>query len=596
MLNARHICLAVFLVALAAAPALAQPKPVKATIDRTQIGIGDAAQLNLTFDDTQDIPAPSLTMPSGLSVQYVGPASRVSYINGQMSASITHRYLLIPQAAGSYQVGPFAFTFKDATYEAPAIALEVVAAGTPLSAAPTSEAAPPAGQPEQIFVTLEANKQTLYPNEKALLTIKLFVSQINIHDASFPVFETSGFTMERADQPKQYQVNQNGLLYNVLEFNLLMFPTRTGALPVGPALVRCTQLISQPQQNLPNEFFAKLFGNYETHALELQSNALTINVLPFPDENRPPDFSGAVGKFGLSAQIAPARVAFGDPVTLTVKVTGEGNFKTVSAPVLSDAQGFKTYDPQRTETDREVTFEQILVPKDADLARVPSVRLAYFDPDARQYQTAVAGPFPLEVVPAESAGGAKVVASKEAASQPTSPEELGSDIVYIKEDPGRWQSTQARLYRHPVVAVILVAPLIILLGLWGWSEHQHRLSTDNVYAARFRAHPKAQKGYRQAAADLAANRPQEFYAGVSRTLREFLADKCRASAQTVAADSLTALAGCDALGEDGIEVVKALLTKCDDIRYASLSASQEEMKKDLALLRQALERIGKIHG
>ncbi len=591
-----HIFLAVLLVGMAAAPALAQPKQLKTSMDRSQIGIGDAAQLHLTFEGTQDVPAPSLNMPRGLTVRYVGPASRMSVVNGKMTASVTHRYLIIPQAAGSFRLGPFNFNIKGTAYTAPAITLEVLAAGTPASAAPTAEGAPAASRlVDRIFVTLETKKKTLYPNEKALLTVKLFVNQIAIRDANFPVFETSGFTMERVGQPKQYQVNRNGLVYSILEFNLLMFPTRTGELSLGPALVQCTQLISRKQKDFPDEFFSSFFGSHEAHTLDLESNVLTINVLPFPEENRPVDFSGAVGKFSLSAQIAPSRVAFGDPVTLTVKVRGDGNLKTVSTPVLADTQGFKTYDPQRQETGSEITFEQILMPKDADLTQIPAARLAYFDPDARQYKTAQAGPFPLEVVPAESAGSAKVVVSKEAAAQPRAPEELGSDIIYIKEDPGRWQSPQARLYRHPVAAVLFVVPLFILLGLWRWSEHRYRLSTDTAYARRFRAHPKARKGYGEAAADMAAGRHQEFYAGVSRTLREFLSDKCHASAQTIAADSLTSLAGSDRLGEDGIQAVMALLTKCDNIRYASLTAAQDEMKEDLALLRRALEQIGKIH-
>ncbi len=574
----------------------AQKPSLSATLDRDRISVGDAAQLHLAFEGTQDIPAPSVSMPQGLSIRYVGPTSRMSVVNGKTSASVTHRYLIIPQRAGSFRVGPFNFTIHGTTYTAPAITLEVLAAGTPASAEPTAEGGPTPDQlADRIFVTLETEKDTLYLNEKALLTVRLYVNQITIRDANFPVFETSGFTIERIGQPQQSQVNQDGLLYNMLKFNLLMFPTRTGDLALGPALVQCTQIISRNQNSIPDEFFSSFFGSYETNKLELKSNALTITVLPFPEEDRPADFRGTVGQFSLDAQIAPHRVAFGDPVTLTMQVRGDGNLKTVSTPVLTDAAGFKTYDPQRKETEREIAFEQILVPKDADLTHVPAVQLAYFDPKTRQYKTARAGPFPLEVLPAESAGSAKVVASKEAAAQPRAPEELGSDIVYIKEDPGRWQSPEARLYRHPVVAVLFGTPLFILLGLWRWSAHQYRLTTDTAYARRLRAHPKAQRGYREAAADMAAGRHQEFYAGVSRTVRGFLADKCHASAQTIAADSLTSLPGSDRLGEAGIKTIETLLTKCDDIRYASLSASQDEMKEDLAALRQALDQIAKIH-
>ena len=592
------IFLAAFLLATAATPAAAQAPKLTASIDRNQIAIGDAVQLSLTFEGTQEIPPPSISGPEGLAIRYVGPMSRLSIVNGNTTASVTHNYLLIPQRAGSFRIGPFSFTINGNSYSAPAIDFEVLASGTPAPAGPTGQQpAPAVGLKDRIFLLITTAKDTLYLNERSSLTVKLYVSQLSIRDASFPVFESSGFTIERAGDPKQYQVNENGLLYNVLEFDLTIFPMRTGTMTFGPAVVECTQLIArQEQQNpFPNEFFANFFGTYETNKLELKSNTLSINVLPFPEENKPADFKGAIGDFSLSAQIAPSRVAFGDPVTLTMTVTGQGSLKTVSAPVLTDETGFKTYDAQRKDAGNTVTFEQVVVPKDADLTSVPAVRLAFFDPNARAYRTAQAGPFPLEVLPAESAGSGKVVASKEAASQPSAPEELGSDIIYIKEDPGPWEKPDAYLYRQPIMAVPFLLPLLFLLGVWLWGEHQNRLMTDTAYARRFRATPKAQEGFREAAADMAAGRHQEFYTAVSRTLREFLADKCRVPAQTVTPDSLASLPCSSLLGPDVTTKIQALLTKCDDIRYASLTASQDEMNKDLTVLREALDRISKIH-
>ncbi|MGE5279587.1 MAG: BatD family protein [Deltaproteobacteria bacterium] len=577
--------------------ALAQEPKLTARVDRTQIGIGDAAQLILTFEGEKSTPAPNIAVPEGLQVQYVGPSTQVSIVNGTMSASVSHRYLLVPKRPGSFRVGPFSFNINGKTFSAPAFTLEVVAAGAPAASAPSAGGATAqADLQDRIFVTLEASKNTLYLNEKATVTIKLFVNQLSIRDANFPTFDTTGFTTERVGQPKQYQVNRSGLLFNVLEFDLMVFPTRTGKLPLGPASVQCTQIITRPQQTpFPDEFFAQFFGGQDTHRLDIRSNALTIDVLPFPEEGRPAGFQDMVGAFSLNASVTPARVRLGEPVTLTARVTGEGNMKTVTAPTLTDSSGFKTYDPQRTETDQGVTFEQVIVPREMDITQVPAVELAYFDPNAKQYRIARAGPFPLQVQPPLTADATKVVASKEAQAQPPAPEELGSDIVYIKEDPGRWHARNTYLYESPAVAILVVLPLFIVGALWKWGSHRERLRTDTVYARRLRASPKAERGYRTAAAALASGRHQEFYAVISRTLREFLADKCRSSAQTVSADSLTSLSVCAGMEENDRRDIAHLLRRCDDIRYASLSASGDEMQRDLASLRRALDLIAKIH-
>jgi len=593
----RYTFLAGLLCLVMTGPIAAQEPKLTATLDRAQISIGDSAQLFLKFEGGENIRPPNIAMPKGLSARHIGQAAQVSITNGRSTSSISHRYLIIPQQAGSFRIGPFRFTIHGKAYTAPAVTIEVFGTGRPISTEPRAKGAPGAAQmQDKIFVTLETPKKSLYLNEKTSLTVKLHVSELVIRDANFPVFDSSGFTMERVGQPKQYQRNLKGTRYNILEFNLTMFPTRTGELTLGPARVECTQLVSRTARNtLSDQFFANLLGSFATHKLVLNSDAVAFNVLPFPQEGRPADFQGAVGNFSMNASIAPNKVALGEPVTLTTQVRGDGNIKTITTPILIDQAGFKTYDPQRRVARNEIITEQVIVPKDTTLSAIPAVRFVFFDPKVRAYQTAQAGPFPLVVQPRESGDATKVVASKEAASQPPAPEELGSDILYIREVPGAWKKAGTQLYRHPAAIILFLVPLFLLTALVQWSGHLQRLHTDAAYARRLRAHPKAEKGYKDAAADLAAEKHQEFYACVSRTLREFLADTYHTSAQMIGIDMLASLSIREQLGGEGAEEIAALLTKCDNIRYASLSATQEEMKDDLAALRTALDRIAKIH-
>lgn len=141
-----------------------------------------------------------------------------------------------------------------------------------------------------------------------------------------------------------------------------------------------------------------------------------VEVADVPAEGRPAGFGGAVGRFELDATAAPGEVHVGEPVTVTVRVTGEGRFDAVDVTVPEGA-GYKTYptasrfEPARRGGDRAGTkvFEQMVVPTEPGKLTLPPLSLAYFDPDAGAYRTATSSPLTLDVAP--GTGGAAPVAA-----------------------------------------------------------------------------------------------------------------------------------------------------------------------------------------
>ena len=56
--------------------------------------------LYLTFIGSQDAPQPDISPVDGIKITYVGPATKMSIVNGKVSQSITHTYLVIPKKGG----------------------------------------------------------------------------------------------------------------------------------------------------------------------------------------------------------------------------------------------------------------------------------------------------------------------------------------------------------------------------------------------------------------------------------------------------------------------------------------------------------------
>ena len=90
-------------------------------------------------------------------------------------------------------------------------------------------------------------------------------------------------------------------------------------------------------------------------------DAVPIEVLPLPEEGRRLILAGDRPMETRSHRQAN-HVAVGDPITLTIKVSGNGNIDTVPMPKLGPLDGFKTYDPttKTTKDELNTTGERVM--------------------------------------------------------------------------------------------------------------------------------------------------------------------------------------------------------------------------------------------
>src|ERR1041384_7875263 len=74
------------------------------SLDRSLIQMGETARLLLQFEDASpdDVPVPP-SVPN-LQIDYLGPSSQTSIINGQVSSSVTHMFSVTPRQPGDYTI------------------------------------------------------------------------------------------------------------------------------------------------------------------------------------------------------------------------------------------------------------------------------------------------------------------------------------------------------------------------------------------------------------------------------------------------------------------------------------------------------------
>jgi hypothetical protein len=573
----------------------------EANLDRPQVAIGTAAKLGLSFYGTQSIPAPDLGNIDGLEIRYMGPSTMMTVLNGQVSSSITHMYSVLPLRLGKFQLGPFSFKYKGDDYKSNMVFLEVTETKQVPKAVAKQDQEMPVNLDidDRIFVTLETAKQVAYVNELIPITVKLHVNRMNVSDIQLPSFAQEAFSKVEFKEPRQYRENVNGSIYDVLEFATSIFGTKPGDYKLGPATIKANVIVKRrtarrtsqdpfSEDFTQDSFFDDFFTRFERHPVELKSQDVQISVLPLPAQGRPANFTGAVGDYQFIYSASPTKLKAGDPVTVKMDVNGTGNLNTVLMPSMDAANGFKVYDPQVKTAEHTKTFTQVLIPESDDVKEVPKADFTYFDPAKKDYVTITRGPIAIQVEKAKEEAPSQVVgpAAQEEKEEPK--DELGRDMVYIKELPGRWRHIGYQVYRSPIFPPIVLLPMAALVFLAVVRARADRLRRDTIYASRLNSVRAAKGGLRGLKKCLHGKDEKAFYECLFGTLQGYLGNKLRIPPAGVTSDVVEEMLSAKDVDVDILAVVNGLFKACDEARFAMSAKGAMNMKDDLKRMEEVI--------
>lgn len=571
-----------------------------ASVDRDEVPLGQSLQLNLQIEGSTGIPAPELPEIDGFQVHYLGPSTMMSIVNGRMSSSVTHMYRLMPLKTGVFTIGPIHFEYKGDAYTSNSLKVQVVDNTASPSATKRRPHRGTVNLSDRVFLTIEIPKSHLYVNESIPLSIKLYMNSSTLRNIEYPEFRADWFSADDFGKPAQYQESRIGVLYDVLEFRTHIFPTRSGEFMLGPAKLKANLVTktSRRPSSMFDDFFSRnafedFFGGQAVQPIELTSKQASVEVLPFPDTGRPEGFKGAVGNFDLTVSALPEAVKAGDPVTVRMTITGTGNFTSVTAPDLKPDDRFKVYDPQVSASGGDKIFEQVIIPLKDSVRDVPDITFSFLDPATGQYRTIVKKGVALKVEAPEKSEDVMILGPAASGDSTMPREQLGRDIIFLKEHPGRLKPRGAYLYNNSYFIGYHAAVLLILLFLLRYRKRKDRLSNDIGYARRLAAPRKARASMRRAERCLKDNDADAFYDTVFRTLREYLGDRFHVPSGGITADAVSELLKEKGIDHNVMQDVKELFHECDMARYAPAALSNDGMAETLQKVRQVIDHMEK---
>ena len=498
-----------------------------ASLNRDTVTLGETATLALRFDGEMPRTLPPLPKIDGLSFGLPSQNKMSMDFTGIPSAILVLSYPVIPQRDGEFTI--------------PALPVEV--GGQRLASAPLKLVVKKASAPtpdvinsgnEVAFLKLNFPRPNVYVGETGVAQLELYLRDDvqdfgNFQIATAP---TDGFStgklVELANQRRRVKVGNR--VYTMIPYTLPFTIVKTGGLVLGPFTANVIVVLPLPPRS--NGFF--VINQSEQRQVALATDSLNIQSLPLPAENRPANFTGAVGQFDLAASAGPATVTVGDPITVRVQISGRGALDAVTLPVQDAWKNFKTYPPTtKLETTDQFgfqgtkTFEQIISPLNNDVHELPALTFSFFNPEDGQYHTLTQPAVPLVVKAAGASPLPQLVANK--------PEEKpAQDILPIKENLGGVSRNQLSFVAQPVFLTAQAVPVLAFFAAFIWRKRADNLANN----PRLRRQRAVAALVASGKADLkkfaAANKPDEFFVTLFRLLQEQLGERldCPASAIT----------------------------------------------------------------
>ena len=368
-------------------------------LSKDRLGLNERVKIQFTVDKDGD----NFIPPKFDNFRVVGGPSqsiRNSWINGKKSYSKTYSYFLSPIEKGSFEIGQASIEVDDEIYKTLPVRVTVTSAVD----IPTDPNDPNYLADKNIHLVAEVSNKNPFLNEAISVSYKLYVSPDtgvnNWRELEAPRY--ADFWSNNIDI-KSLNV-QNGTFkgkpyrYVVLRRTLL-YPQKTGELKIEPL----TLDISVQVPSNRRDFFGNLISSSVNKTVSSGSSIIDVKSLPI--DNKPKDFSGAVGSFSFEIKSDKKELLTDEAFQLSLIVSGDGNFNLFEDPKISLPNSLEVYEPEKISNisvrargiKGNINNKYTVVPINPGKYTIPETKFSFFNPVSAEYKTIYSDPIFIDV-------------------------------------------------------------------------------------------------------------------------------------------------------------------------------------------------------
>jgi len=587
----------VVLLPIVAAAQAADSVQVNVSLDRDKIGLDEQAVLQVEVSGgSQDLPEPRIPNLPAFEIYSQGRSSNISIVNGVVTSSVTYRYLVIPRKPGSFPIDQIAVVYNNHRYVGNSVTLEVLNKGNSASQDLNDRAVDTSGATKDYFLEAVVDKKNPFVNEQVTLTLKFYIAVQYYGSPELTEPTTTGFWTEVLGNKAPYYQRLNNRRYRVIERKYALFPTQTGELTIGQATIRAT--VAGKQRRSRDPFGAFNLDDFFGRGVEARASSrpLRVKVRPIPTNGRPKDFTGTIGSFNISAKADKVQVELNQPISVSIRISGRGNIKSVAEPALPEMDEFRIYQASSSEEVSQQNdklggtklFDEVFIPRVPGDLEIPALTFNYFDPDTERFRVVSTQPIKVKVTaPAGYTADSPLPYNAPGVTIRSE----AHDIRHIKSEMGRLQPVGRLPLVTPAFLLFNGVPVLALVTSLLIRRRRDKLAADAGLARARGASKVARKRLAQARSLARVDSVSEFYAEIYRALTSYIADKLNISPHGLTTDGIRQILKERSTPEELINIVNEIIAHCDYARFAPTSLSQSDIDGALRLAEDGIIRM-----
>ena len=556
-------------------------------VGATDVFLGESFEMQIQISGSDQPGRPNLAGLHNFTVQPNGGgpnnSSSVTIINGRMTQSVKKSYILnyrlTPKRTGRVIIPAITLTVEGQTVRTGAVAINVQ---KPMEI-------------DNFKLVLELSKPKVYVGEPVRLRLVWYIGH-NVRNIQFnlPLLNEDGFYVtnprtKQQPEKKYHRIALNGdevigvqsagqlagKNYMTLSVDKILIPQKAGRVSLLPATVAFEVKVgSRPTRS--QGLFSGVFGRQNQDVYKksvIPSNALTLEVADLPVEGRPSKFSGHVGNYQIETTAIPTEVNVGDPITLTISISGTEFLDHIDLPPLQEqtllASNFKI--PNEIEAGKydgvRKVFTQTVRAQRSDIDAIPPIELPYFDTGEETYKVARSKPIPIKV------RETKVVTASDA--EGLSAENAGATAVeaWARGIAHNYESLDTIVDQRLGAGAWLQSP--VWLSMVGAPPVAYGFLLAGVFLVRRRnSDPQAVRARRvfsevnRELEALGNDNSDATADAVSESLRKYLGAKLRMSHGALTFNDVAELLTARGVDPAVLEDLQQLIKKCEASRYA----------------------------
>ncbi len=556
----------------------------EAKVSKNSLGVNERLRIDFTMNADGDNFVPPNFEACGFRV-VGGPSQSVSqsWINGKSSFNKSYIYILLPTQKGALTLKQASIEINGQVYKTLPIKINVTNA---VEMPKDPNEAPAISADDNIYLVADISKANPYLNEPITVVYKLYFSYnigiSNWRELNKPKY--NDFWSQNIDikQLKAEDGMFKGERYRyVVLRKTVLYPQKSGRLEIEPLSLDIDCQVPTNKRN----FWGQALMTEDSKRVSAGSKV--INVKALPENGKPEDFSGAVGRFNFQVKPSKTVLKNGESLDLDISVAGTGNLKLFTLPKPVVPSALEMYDPVHDENvttpltgmTGKISDKYTIIPQYKGNYQIKPLRFTYFDLSSNSYKTMTSEPITLNVLEGPNIANSGKTNLNDVTKTKF---EAAKSFAYIKQKTTLKSTKKEDFLGSGLFYSLVMLPFLAIPFFVVGKRRKEALDNDVIGNRIKKSNALAKKYLGDAKKHLGNKEP--FYIALEKAMHNFLKAKLNIETSEMSKEKISDILLLRKANPETVSDFLQLTENCELARYAQSSETAIQQDYDKAVV------------